>query len=488
MSEIVADVVVVGAGNAALTAAVAAAERGRSVVVLERAPEHMRGGNSYFTAGATRITHNGLDDLRDLIDFDERLARTIVPPYSADEYRRDMARLTDGRNDPALTEILVNESAATLRWLHAHGTRYRLMYERQAYQRPDGWYVFWGGLHIGNTGGGVGLIDQLTRICHRLGVDIRYGADVTDLVVSDGKVVGVRGHRDGEEFVAHAASVILAAGGFEADAARRRKYLGEGWEKAKVRGTPFNDGRLLEAALAIGAGRAGDWSTCHSVQWDAFAADNESNFELTNRLTRQSYPIGILVNRDGRRFLDEGADFRNYTYAEYGRVVLQQPGSIAWQIYDGELRKLLRTEEYDMPGISVAVADTIPDLARQIGVPVAALEQTIAEFNKSIDDSKVFDPAIKDGRCARTQPPKSNWAKAIDTPPFYAYAVTCGITFTFGGLRTDTSGRVLTDAGTPIPGLFTCGEMLGGLFAGNYPGGAGLAAGAVFGRRAGAAA
>ncbi|MGW0432147.1 FAD-dependent tricarballylate dehydrogenase TcuA [Micromonospora sp. NPDC003197] len=480
--EIIADVVVVGGGNAALTAAIAAAERGRSVTLLERAPSAMRGGNSYFTAGATRIAHSGLADLLDLIDHDERHERTAVPPYEADEYRHDMERVTEGRNDPALTDVLVNESAPTLRWLHGHGARYRLMYERQAYARPDGSYLFWGGLHVGNTGGGVALIDDYTAIARRLGVEIRYDAEVIDLIVADGRVIGVRG----TDFTAHAQSVILAAGGFEADPERRRTHLGEGWENAKVRGTPFNDGRLLDAALAIGAARGGDWSTCHSVQWDAFAADNESNFELTNRLTRQSYPIGILVNRDGQRFLDEGADFRNYTYARYGRKVLEQPGSVAWQIFDAPLRGMLRAEEYDMPGISVAVADSIPALAEQIGVPAEALERTINDFNASIDTSKEFDPTVKDGRAADTQPPKSNWAHELQTAPYYAYAVTCGITFTFGGLRADTSGRVLTDSGEAIPGLFVCGEMLGGLFAGNYPGGAGLAAGAVFGRRAGA--
>ncbi|MFV2175507.1 FAD-dependent tricarballylate dehydrogenase TcuA [Actinomadura sp. LOL_016] len=483
--EINTDVVVVGGGNAALTAAIAAAERGRSVVLLERAPEEMRGGNSYFTAGATRIAHDGLDDLLDFVDPDERHGRTTVPPYPAEEYRRDLERVTEGRNDPALTEVLIAESAATLRWLHGHGARYRLMYERQAYDRPDGSYLFWGGLHVGNTGGGAGLVEDLTRIALRLGVDIRYEAEVTGILRDDaGRVVGVRG----EDLVAHAESVILGAGGFESDPGRRRAHLGEGWENAKVRGTPFNDGRILDAALAIGAGKGGDWSTCHSVQWDAFAESNESNFELTNRLTRQSYPMGIIVNREGRRFLDEGADFRNYTYAKYGRLVLQQPGSVAWQIFDRDLRGMLRTEEYDMPGISVEVADSIPALADRIGVPAETLARTVEEFNRSIDTTRTFDPTIKDGRIARTEPVKSNWSKAIGTAPYYAYGVTCGITFTFGGLRADTTGRVLDETGEPIPGLFVCGEMLGGLFSGNYPGGTGLAAGGVFGRRAGTSA
>lgn len=485
MENLTADVIVVGAGNAALTAAIAAAERGRSVLVLEKAPQVRRGGNSFFTAGATRIAHDGLDDLLDLVDPDDRHAVTVVPSYSADEYRADLERVTEGRNDPELTEVLVAEAAPTLRWMHGLGARYRLMYERQAYTRPDGTFLFWGGLHVGNTGGGEGLVDDLVRIATGLGVTIRYEHGATGLIVEDGRVVGVTGEAEGVPFELRAESVILGAGGFEANPEKRREHLGEGWQNAVVRGTPFNQGEMLDAALAIGATTGGDWSTCHSVQWDAEFAENASNFTFTNRLTRQSYPLGILVNRDGERFLDEGADFRNYTYAKYGREVLAQPGSVAWQIFDQELRPQLRTEEYDMPGISVHTADTVAELAAKMGVDAAGLERTISDYNASIDTSIPLDATVKDGRAARTTPPKSNWAKPLTEAPLYAYPVTCGITFTFGGLKSDTHGRVLRADGEAIAGLYVCGEMLGGLFSANYPGGTGLAAGAVFGRRAG---
>lgn len=480
------DVIVVGGGNAGFTAAHAAAVRGRRVLLLERGPLGMHGGNSYYTAGATRIAHGGLDDLRDALEPDERHERSIVPPYSPAEYAADLAKVTDGRNDPDLTAVLVEESGPTLRWLKRLGLRYRLMYERQAYERPDGSFLFWGGLHVGNVGGGEGLIADHARIADELGTDVRYGIDVRDLLVLDGRVIGVSAVDPAGDVVEfHAESVILAAGGFEASAELRRKHLGEGWQHAVVRGTPYNTGRMLEAAIAIGADRGGDWSTAHSVQWDAEAPDNASNRELTNRLTRQSYPLGIIVNTEGRRFLDEGADFRNYTYAKYGRLILEQPGSVAHQIFDAELRPMLRPEEYDMPGIGVHEADTIGDLARSIGVPTDALAETIETFNQSVDTTNALDPTIKDGRRANVTPPKSNWASALTTPPFFAYPVTCGITFTFGGLRGDTDGRVLRADGTAIPGLLVCGEMLGGLFSGNYPGGSGLAAGIVFGRRAG---
>jgi tricarballylate dehydrogenase len=297
--------------------------------------------------------------------------------------------------------------------------------------------------------------------------------------------VGVAGQTPAGPEHWRAESVVLAAGGFESDPLRRRRHLGAGWEHARVRGTPHNTGDMIDAALRIGAAKGGDWTSAHSVQWDAFHPDNESNRDLTNRLTRQSYPLGIIVNRDGRRFVDEGADFRNYTYAKYGAAVLRQPGSIAYQIFDGRLRPLLRAEEYDMPGASVEVAPSIEQLAGRIGVDPAGLAATVARFNASIDRTVAFDPSVKDGRRAATEPPKSNWASPLEQPPFYAYPVTCGITFTFGGIRGDGHARVLDAHGDPVPGLYVCGEMLGGLFSGNYPGGSGLAAGMVFGHRAG---
>ncbi|HEY2192459.1 MAG TPA: FAD-dependent tricarballylate dehydrogenase TcuA [Actinomycetospora sp.] len=481
------DVVVVGGGNAGFCAAHAAAEHGRRVVLLEAATRDLAGGNSYYTAGATRMVHAGLDDLRDVVEPDERHPTTTVPPYSAADFTGDLEKVTEGRNDPRMTEIVVGESSDTVRWLAGKGVRYRLMYERQAYARDDG-YLFWGGLHVGNVNGGIGLIADHTRIAADEGVDVRYGHRVTGLLTDDEGVVGVRyTTENGEDGELLAASVVLTSGGFESSATMREEHLGPGWARAKVRGTPYNTGELLLAALELGATRGGDWSTCHSVAWDALAEHNESNRELTNRLTRQSYPLGIVVNSEGRRFVDEGADFRNYTYAKYGREILRQPGSIAYQIFDADLRPLLRSEEYDMPGVSVVQADSLEELARDIIVDPAALAATVKEFNASIEGGPL-DPTVKDGRRAVVTPPKSNWASPIATAPFYAYPVTCGITFTFGGLRGDDDGRVLRPDGSAIPGLFAAGEALGGLFSGNYPGGSGLTAGMVFGRRAGSVA
>jgi tricarballylate dehydrogenase len=363
--------------------------------------------------------------------------------------------------------------------------RFRLMYERQSYPDDQGRHVFWGGLAVGSTGGGKGLVEQHTRAASVAGIEIRYAHRCGDLLIENGRVRGVRWtDADGVAGVTEAESVVLAAGGFEANPRWRREHLGAGWERALVRGTPLNTGDMLRSALAAGAARGGDWSSCHAVAWDAGAAASGDR-ELTNRLTRQSYPLGIVVNVEGRRFLDEGADFRNYTYARYGGEILRQPRGMAFQVFDAAIRPMLRAEEYDAPGTSVVTASTISSLASGIGVDGSQLTRTVEEFNAGIDESVPFDPSVKDGRASRASPPKSNWALPIRTPPFYAFPVTCGITFTFGGLRADEHGRVLTEQGSGLSGLYVCGEMLGGLFSGNYPGGTGLTAGTVFGRRAG---
>jgi tricarballylate dehydrogenase len=480
------DVVVVGGGNAGFSAAHAAAERGRRVLLLEKGEPAQAGGNSYYTAGAVRIAHHGLADVADLLDDDERHAITLLPPYPSEAFATDMAKVTGGRNDPSLTEVLIAESQDTLRWLHDKGLRYRLMYERQAYPDAQGRQVFWGGLAVGSTGGGKGLIEQHTAAAEKAGVEIRYGVRVRELVRDGTAIAGVTWtDAAGATATVHAESVVLAAGGFEADPQLRRKHLGEGWQRAKVRGTPLNTGDMLAAAIAAGAATHGDWTTCHSVAWDAWSRGNESNRELTNQLTRGGYPLGIVVNRNGERFLDEGADFRNYTYAEYGASILAQPEGLAFQVFDATTRPQLRTEEYDMPGVSVVVGQTVEELAAGLGIDPVRLRRTVDGFNAGIDRSVPLDLAVKDGRAARVEPPKSNWASPLETPPYFAFPVTCGITFTFGGLRADTSGRALDGAGAPLPGLFVCGEMLGGLFSGNYPGGTGLTSGSVFGRRAG---
>jgi tricarballylate dehydrogenase len=265
-----------------------------------------------------------------------------------------------------------------------------------------------------------------------------------------------------------AESIVLAADGFDADPEARRTHLGPGWEHAKDRGTPLNTGDMLRAALAIGAAPGGDWASCHSVAWDAWAEHNESDRELTSQLTRQSYPLGIVVNARGERFLDEGADFRNYTYAKYGAEILRQPDGLAFQLFDATTRPMLRVEEYDGPGASVVRAGTLDELAAGMRVDPHVLRRTVEAFNTSITRDVPLDAAVKDGRAARTTPPKSNWASPLKSTPFYAFPVTCGITFTYGGLRADQHGRALDEAGDAVRGLYVCGEMLGALLSGSY--------------------
>jgi tricarballylate dehydrogenase len=481
------DVVVVGGGNAGFSAAHAARELGASVLVLEKTVREEAGGNSYYTAGAFRVAFGGLDDLLPLLDDprDDRLARTVVPPYPETEFWQDMARLTGGRCDRLLTDLLISRSAETLRWLRDKGLKFRLMYERQAYSSGGSW-VFFGGLPVGTVGGGKGLVAQHTAAATEAGVVIRHGAAVSGLRRDQaGTVVGViYRDLDGRRHDVDAGAVVLAAGGFEADPERRERYLGPGWSRALVRGSPSNTGEVLDLAVEAGAARFGDWSSCHSVAWDAGAPPGGGDRALTNQLTRQSYPLGIVVNGQGRRFVDEGADYRNYTYAKYGREILAQPGGIAFQLFDAKTRPLLRAEEYDSQPITGASAATLEELAERLGIDADGLRRTVDAFNSAIVDVP-FDPAIKDGRASLVNPPKSNWAQALDSPPFYGYAVACGITFTFGGLRIDQHARVLDSAGTPIGGLYAAGEMVGGLFYSNYPGGTGLTSGAVFGRIAG---
>ncbi len=256
-----------------------------------------------------------------------------------------------------------------------------------------------------------------------------------------------------------------------------------------MRGTPWNTGDPLFMALDAGAASAGHWSGCHAIAWDA-ASPLHGDRELTNRFSRQSYPFGLVVNRDGERFVDEGADFRNYTYAKYGAEIMCQPGALAFQLFDATTLPMLATVDYSTATDSRYEAGTVRELAAAAGIDPDGLERTVDSFNAAVGERPApFVPAVKDGRAAAgIVPPKSNWANRFETPPFVAFAVTCGITFTFGGLQIDPDGRVLDPGGSALPGLYACGEIVGGLFHHNYPGGSGLTSGTVFGRRAGAAA
>jgi len=265
----------------------------------------------------------------------------------------------------------------------------------------------------------------------------------------------------------------------------RTRYLGPNWDLAKVRGTRFNMGAGHKMAMKIGAMPYGHWSGAHAVSWEQNAPPF-GDLAVGDAFQKHSYPFGIMINARGERFVDEGADFRNYTYAKYGSQVLAQPGLFAWQVFDGKVLGLLR-DEYRIRQVTKVSADTLEELAEKLeGVDAGAFLKTVAEFNDAVDTGAPFNPNIKDGRAALgLRVPKSNWANRIDEGPFEAYAVTCGVTFTFGGLKIDEAAQVENTDGKPIPGLFAAGEIVGGLFYHNYPGGSGLTAGSVFGKIAG---
>jgi tricarballylate dehydrogenase len=484
-----AEVVVIGGGNAALCAALAAAEHGASVLVLERAPENEAGGNSRFTAGAFRCVYDGVDDLRALMPdlTDDEAANSDFGAYTEEKFFDDMGRVTEYRTDPDLCEVLVKHSKETLLWMRDKGVRFAPIWGRQAY-RIGGRFKFWGGLTIEASGGGPGLVDALTKIARKEGVVIAYGARALSLIVDDDGVKGVRAKHNGKTVKVKAKAVVLAAGGFQANAEMRTRYLGPLWELAKVRGTRFNTGEGIRMALDIGAMPTGNWSGAHAVGWDRNAPEF-GDLTVGDNFQKHSYPLGIMINALGERFVDEGADFRNYTYAKYGRVILMQPGQFAWQVFDRKVIPMLR-DEYRIKQVTKARADTLEELtSKLVDVDAAKALETIRTYNKAVMTEVPFDPNVKDGRGTRRLTiPKSNWANTIDEPPFEAYAVTCGITFTFGGLKIDTSARVIDVEGAPIPGLFAAGELVGGIFYFNYPGGTGLMNGAVFGRIAGASA
>ena len=481
-----ADVIVVGAGNAALCAALAARDGGADVMVLESAPEEEAGGNTTYTAGAMRFAYEGLDDVRSLVPDlqDDMIEKTDFGSYSEEQFFDDMFRVTQFRTNPELVDILVRRSRPTLQWMQRQGVRFQTSHGRQAYN-VGGRFKFWGGLVCEVWGGGPGLIDMEYRSARRKGIEILFGTTAIDLLHDDDGVHGLIVLQDGQRRSLRAKAVVLACGGFESNAAMRAQYLGPNWDLAKVRGTRFNMGFGHQMALKIGAMPHGHWSGAHAVGWDQ-NAPAFGDLAVGDAFQKHSYPFGIMVNARGERFVDEGADFRNYTYAKYGSEILAQPGLFAWQIFDGQVLHMLR-DEYRIRRITKVSANTLEGLAKKLeGVDAAAFLKTVEAYNGAVTRDVPFNPNIKDGRSALgLKVPKSNWANTIDTPPFEAYAVTCGVTFTFGGLKIGENANVENTFGQAIPGLYAAGEIVGGLFYHNYPGGTGLTAGAVFGKIAG---
>ncbi|MBI2359245.1 MAG: FAD-dependent tricarballylate dehydrogenase TcuA [Deltaproteobacteria bacterium] len=478
------DVLIVGAGNAGLVAALAAHEAGTKVAIIERAPVERRGGNSGFSGGIFRFAFRNFDEIRSLLAESPTLpfTKVEVEPYPAGTFHNDLMRVTEGLADQTLTKLLVEESLPTVSWMASRGLVWEL-HVTHASKRGEKFIWRSGVVPVMARGGGRGLVDMLFDIVERTGIPIYYGVRAGRLLTdSGGAVHGVSAqtHEGRTEFRAKA--LILACGGFEANPEMRARYLGPGWDLVKVRGTRYNTGDGLSMSLEIGAVPFGHWSGCHASVIDAEAADVEAESTDT---TRYSYPFSVMVNREVQRFVDEGEDFQVYTYAKIGRRILEQPACIAYQIFDQKTLPLLRSPYQNSRPV---VAQSVDELADELEMDGERLKRNIEGFNRAVQEGE-FDSSRRDGKRTRgITPDKSNWAVALDSPPFCAYAVTCGITFTYGGVRVDPQCRVVSEDDRPIPGLWAIGEMVGGFFYHNYPSGSGLTRGSITGRRAGIAA
>ncbi|WP_066074626.1 FAD-dependent tricarballylate dehydrogenase TcuA [Neobacillus soli] len=482
------DVVVVGAGNAALCAAISAKENGANVLILEKAPFHKRGGNSFFTDGAIRFAYKGLDAIREIIPSitDEEAKHINIPTYEESDYYADIMKVTEGKSDSTLASQLVSKSYETIVWMKNNGVGFELN-ENQLFEK-EGTRHFWGGLPVKTYNKGVGLIKQLNQRAEELGIDIWYESQAIRLLTNkNNHISGAVVNKAGEEVTVKSGSVVLACGGFEANREMRAKYIGEEWKSAIVRGTEFNIGDGHTMALAVGAQKYGDWSGCHSIGTD-YNAPKVGDFNKPGDIFKKSsFPLGLILNKDGKRFVDEGADFRNYTYAKYGKEVLKQPDHTAFQVFDEQNYPMLR-KEYKLDEATVFKANTLEELADYLPVNKSQFLETIYEYNAAVQEGK-YDPSVKDHKGTEgITPPKTNWALRLEKAPFYAYPVTCGITFTFGGIHTSENGEVLNANEEAIEGLYAAGEMIGGIFYENYPGGSGLMSGAVFGKLAGVSA
>ncbi|KAF1817567.1 FAD/NAD(P)-binding domain-containing protein [Eremomyces bilateralis CBS 781.70] len=487
------DVVVVGGGNAGLVAALSAAETpGTKIAVLEAAPKEERGGNSRFAGAIFRVVHNGSSDIFPLVH--ETMAkdkdRVTIGPYTREMYARDMLKTSKGYCDKEKMEVMFDHSLEVVQWMHSKGVKWQLTLSKfydETKIHGDGEKI---NMHAGGClmakHEGVGLTDDIWAAVEEKSDSITpfYGHPVVDLLATGDTVHGVR-VRLRDTFLDFKGQVILACGGFEASPRLRRQFLGEGWDLVIVRGTRFNTGRMMEKAIAAGAGDTGHFGGCHATPQD-IQAPKVGDLRVTDKMSRYSYPYSVMVNLDGHRFMDEGENQFGLTYAKTGGAIGRQPGATAYQIFDQKTLHLLE------PRYSTAtpiIADTMEELADKIGVAKMEFLNTIRTFNDATQPGE-FNPFKLDGLNTgdKLAMPKSNWAIPLDKAPFVAYGVTCGITFTYAGLKTDDEARVLNNEGLVMSNLYAVGEISGGFFAFNYPGGAGLTKGAVFGKIAGKAA
>src|SRR4051794_8743381 len=449
------DVLVIGGGNAALCAAISARRAGASVLVMEGAPKFYRGGNTRHTRNM-RCAHDAATDI-------------LTGPYTEEEFWDDLLRLTGGQTDEELAKFMIKESKDILNWIVEQGVR---------------WQPSLGGtLSLGRTnsfflGGGRAMLNALYLTAEKLGVEVVYDAEVTDLQIEDGMFLSAKLKQpiDGASEI-RASALVAAAGGFEANIEWLKEYWGEAADNFLIRGTPYNRGSILKMLLDNGVQDVGDPTQCHAVAIDARAPKFDGGI-----ITRHdSVVFGIVVNNQALRFYDEGEDIWPKRYAIWGRLVAAQPDQIAYILFDASSRDSF------MPTLFPPLeAGSIAGLAAKLDLDPAALETTVTDFNAAVRPG-TFDHTILDGcRTEGLTPPKTHWARRIETPPYYAYPVRPGITFTYLGTRVNKQARMLMRDGRPAANMFAAGEIMAGNVLGKgYAAGIGMTIGSVFGRIAG---
>jgi tricarballylate dehydrogenase len=448
------DVLVVGGGNAGLTAALTARRLGARVLVLECAPRQLRGGNSRHTRNL-RCAHDVPTEL-------------LTETYAEEELLEDLRRVNEGETDELLAKLVAARSAECVPWMAGLGARFQTSLR--------------GTLHLARTnafflGGGTALMNTYYAAAERLGIDVRYDAEVTQLELRDGafRSATVRSASGGSTVRARA--VVLAAGGFEANLDWLEQAWGPAARNFLIRGTPYNTGTVLKLMLDAGAAPIGDARECHAVAIDGRAPKFDGG--IVTRL--DCVPFGIVVNDQAERFYDEGEDFWPKRYAIWGKLVARELGEIAYSIIDAKVRDRFMPSVY--PPIEAA---SIGGLAGELGLSAERLEATVAAFNRAVQPGSFDHTTLDDCRTAGLSPPKSHWAQRLDTPPFAAYPLRPGITFTYLGVRVDSAARVLAAHGAPFPNVYAAGEiMAGNVLRRGYIAGIGMTIGTVFGRIAG---
>ncbi|MEA2884192.1 MAG: tricarballylate dehydrogenase, partial [Bradyrhizobium sp.] len=448
------DVLVIGGGNAALCAAISARRAGASVLVLEGAPKFYRGGNTRHTRNM-RCAHDAATDI-------------LTGPYPEQEFWEDLQRVTGGQTDEELARFMIRESKDILGWIVEQGVR---------------WQPSLGGtLSLGRTnsfflGGGRAMLNALYLTAEKLGVDILYDAEVVDLRIADGMFLSATLNQADGEVDIRAATLVAAAGGFEANIEWLKQYWGDAADNFLIRGTPYNRGSILKMLLAKGVQDVGDPTQCHAVAIDARAPKFDGGI-----ITRHdSVVFGIVVNKHAQRFYDEGEDIWPKRYAIWGRLVAAQPDQIAYIIFDSTVLNSF------MPTLFPPIkASSIAELAVKFELDPSELEKTVADFNAAVRPGTFDHRILDDCRTEGLTPPKTHWARRIETPPFYGYPVRPGITFTYLGTRVNRQARMLMKNGRPSANMFAAGEIMAGNVLGKgYAAGIGMTIGSVFGRVAG---